>query len=276
MRKACSSAFRLRLRTHSRIFFWFQFVETVLYNQEDLGLGPYGYRHAGARRAHSGGRRLNESLIRNIKPAPILVAGDVMVDEYVLGEVDRISPESPVPVMVVRDRLRRPGGAGNVVKNLVSLGGSVALLGPVGKDGAGRWLRAHCEEMGVEGFWLKEDSSRPTTIKTQVVARNQQLVRIDEERVADLSPELEKTIISDLKSVMPQVKAVIISDYGKGFLARGVLEALISQARANKLPVLVDPKGLDFSRYRGSTYITPNRREASLASGVEIRDPSLS
>jgi len=216
---------------------------------------------------------LNESLIRSIKPAPILVAGDVMVDEYVLGEVDRISPESPVPVMVVRDRLRRPGGAGNVMKNLVSLGGSVALLGTVGRDSAGRWLRAHCEEMGVEGFWLKEDGSRPTTIKTRVVARNQQLVRIDEERVADLSPELERTVISDLKSVVPQVKAVIISDYGKGFLTRGVLAALISQAKANRLPVLVDPKGLDFSRYRGCTYITPNRREASLASGVEIRDP---
>lgn len=216
--------------------------------------------------------RLNENLIRKLKPAPILVAGDVMVDEYVIGDVERISPESPVPVLVARDRLRRLGGAGNVVRNLVTMGGRVALFAAVGKDNPGRWFKQHCEEMAVESFWLKDDPSRPTTIKTRVVARNQQIVRIDEELLRDLSPELEHAVIEDMRSAMPQVKAVIVSDYGKGFLTPNVLKALLKSARENGVPVLVDPKGMDFTKYSGCTYVTPNVKEASLASGVEIRD----
>ena len=201
---------------------------------------------------------MNENLVRAMKPAPILVAGDVMVDEYVLGEVDRISPESPVPVVVAHDRLRRLGGAGNVVKNLVTMGGTVALFATVGKDNPGTWFKKNCEEMAVESFWLKDDPSRPTTIKTRVVARNQQIVRIDEERIGDIPPEIEKAVLEDIKSVMPQVKAAIISDYGKGFLTPALLEAILSSARSNRIPTLVDPKGMDFKRYRGATYITPN------------------
>jgi D-beta-D-heptose 7-phosphate kinase/D-beta-D-heptose 1-phosphate adenosyltransferase len=201
-----------------------------------------------------------------------LVAGDVMVDEYVMGDVERISPESPVPVLVARDRLRRLGGAGNVVRNLVTMGGRVALFAAVGKDNPGRWFKQHCEEMAVESFWLKDDPTRPTTIKTRVVARNQQIVRIDEELVRDISPELEYAVIEDLRSAMPQVKAVIVSDYGKGFLTSNVLKALLKSARENDVPVLVDPKGMDFTKYAGCTYVTPNVKEASLASGVEIRD----
>lgn len=215
---------------------------------------------------------MNETLIKKLKPAPILVAGDVMVDEYILGDVERISPESPVPVLVARDRLRRLGGAGNVVQNLVSMGGSVALFAAVGTDSAGKWFKRHCEEMAVESFWIKDDNSRPTTIKTRVVARNQQIVRIDEEHVADISPELERALAEDIRSVMPQVKAVVISDYGKGFITDGLLRSLLEEARSNGIPVLVDPKGMDYKRYRSTTYITPNVREASMASGIEIRD----
>jgi len=215
---------------------------------------------------------LDESLIRKLKAAPILVAGDVMVDEYVLGDVDRISPESPVPVVVVRERLRKLGGAGNVVRNVVSMGGSVALLGAVGKDNAGQWFRNYCEQNGVDTFWLKDDEVRTTTIKTRVVARNQQIVRIDEEHPWELAPELETSVLRDLESVMPQVKAAVISDYGKGFLTPAILAALLKSARAHRVPVLVDPKGMNFTRYRGATYITPNAREASLASGIEIRN----
>jgi D-beta-D-heptose 7-phosphate kinase/D-beta-D-heptose 1-phosphate adenosyltransferase len=215
---------------------------------------------------------LNESVIWKMKPAPILVAGDVMVDEYILGEVDRISPESPVPVLVARDRLRKLGGAGNVVRNLVSLGGQVALFATVGKDEAGEWFKQHCEAMTVDSFWLKDDLSRPTTIKTRVVARNQQIVRIDEEHVREIDPTIEQAVIEDVKNVIPQVKAVLISDYGKGFLSSPLLEALLSMAKKHGLPVFVDPKGMDYSRYVGATYITPNVREASQASGVEIRD----
>ncbi len=215
---------------------------------------------------------MNEKLIQKLKPAPILVAGDVMVDEYIIGEVDRISPESPVPVVVARDRLRRLGGAGNVLRNLVTMGGKVALFATVGNDNAGRWFRRRCEDMLVEGFWLKEDPERPTTMKTRVVARNQQLLRIDEEYVRDLSPEMEADILEDMKSVIPQVKAIIISDYGKGYITDRILMGIISLGAAERIPIVVDPKGMDYRRYKGVTYITPNLKEAALASGVEIRN----
>lgn len=214
---------------------------------------------------------VDENLIKRLKPVPILVAGDVMVDEYIIGDVERISPESPVPVVVARDRLRRLGGAGNVVKNLVTMGAKVALLSTVGLDNAGRWFKKHCEEMGIDTFWIKDDSSRPTTMKTRVVARNQQIVRIDEEQLNPISEILEKSIAEDIKSVMPQVKAVVVSDYGKGFVTRNLLRVLFNEARDSKIAVLVDPKGMDYSRYKGATYITPNIREASMASGIDIR-----
>lgn len=215
---------------------------------------------------------MNENLIKKVRPASILVAGDVMVDEYVLGDVERISPESPVPVLVARERLRRLGGAGNVVRNLVSMGATVALFATIGSDNAGQWFKKHCYEIGVDTFWLKTDAFRPTTIKTRVVARNQQIVRIDEENTGRISNEIEKKVIEELKSVIPQVKAVIVSDYGKGFLTPNILKALLAQAKLESIPVLVDPKGMDFSKYKGATYITPNVREASLASGTDIVD----
>lgn len=219
---------------------------------------------------------MNESLVRSIIPAPILVAGDVMVDEYIIGNVERVSPESPVPVLVVKDRFRTLGGAGNVVKNLSSLGAGVALFATVGDDAAGRWFRNHCEEMRIETFWVKEDRSRPTTIKTRVVARNQHLVRIDEEHVTPISRDIEESITEDIHNVLDQVQGVVISDYGKGFLTPRLLEVLIGSAAERGLPVLVDPKGQDFVRYRGAGYITPNQKEASGASGVPITDePSL-
>jgi D-beta-D-heptose 7-phosphate kinase/D-beta-D-heptose 1-phosphate adenosyltransferase len=150
------------------------------------------------------------------------------------------------------------------------MGGEVALFATVGKDNPGRWFKNYCEDIGVESFWVKEDTSRPTTIKTRVVARNQQIVRIDEEHVGPLATELENLLVKEISSAITQVKAAVISDYGKGFLSPRILECLISGARAQGIPIIVDPKGMDFRRYRGATYITPNLKEASLASGIEI------
>ncbi|MFH0958679.1 MAG: bifunctional heptose 7-phosphate kinase/heptose 1-phosphate adenyltransferase, partial [Pseudomonadota bacterium] len=219
------------------------------------------------------GFRSGGKLRLRLDPPPlILVAGDVMVDEYVIGDVERISPESPVPVLLAKNRHRRLGGAGNVVRNVVSMGGTVALFATVGADAGGEWFKRHCSEIGVDTFWLKSEASRPTTIKTRVVARNQQIVRIDEEYNGRISQDLERKVIDDIKAVSPQVKAVIVSDYGKGFLSDTILGSLFKSAHAEGAPSLVDPKGMDFSRYRGATYVTPNLREASLASGVEIKD----
>ena len=138
------------------------------------------------------------------------------------------------------------------MRNIVALGGFVALFAVIGRDTAGTWLRSHCAEVGVENFWLKEDPSRPTTVKTRVVARNQQIVRIDQEQVGDIRPETEAEVISEIGTVVRQVKAVVISDYGKGFVTGSVVSALVEGARAEAIPVLVDPKGLDFSKYQGS------------------------
>lgn len=215
---------------------------------------------------------LSEKLIGEIRTVPILVAGDVMVDEYVVGDVERISPESPVPVLVSKDIIKRLGGAGNVVANLVSMDCGVALLSAIGKDEAGNWFKARCEKLGVETFWLKQTESRPTTIKTRVVARNQQIVRIDQESLAGLDSKTGELVIQDLQSLVSQVKVVVLSDYGKGFLSDEIIKRVISLARDREVPVLVDPKGLNFEKYLGCSYMTPNVREASAASGMEIKD----
>ncbi len=147
-----------------------------------------------------------------------------MVDEYVLGDVERISPESPVPVVVAHDRLRKLGGAGNVVKNLVAMGGKVALFAAVGKDNPGVWFKENCEEMAVESFWLKDDPSRPTTIKTRVVARNQQIVRIDEERISDIPFEIERAVLKTSNRSCPRSRQRSFPTMAKVFSQRPCLK----------------------------------------------------
>ena len=215
---------------------------------------------------------MTEDVIRKLKSVPVLVIGDVMVDEYIIGEVNRISPEAPVPVLLVQQRLKRLGGAGNVVRNLVSLRGQVTLAASVGNDPAGTWLRNECERIGVDVTWLYENSERPTTLKTRIVANSQQIVRVDDECVTSGSDHAQEKLIESLVRVMPEAKAVVISDYAKGFLTEPLLKAVCELSQSEGIPIIVDPKGSDYSRYRGATFITPNLREAALASGLEIRD----
>jgi D-beta-D-heptose 7-phosphate kinase/D-beta-D-heptose 1-phosphate adenosyltransferase len=200
----------------------------------------------------------------------ILLLGDIMLDVYTMGEVVRISPEAPVPILRVLGEEQRPGGAGNAILNLVSLGMDVVAMGRIGRDAAGEAIlqALRVEQVDVSG--LLYDSSFRTPLKNRMIAAGQQIVRIDYEEITPLSSFLEREAITLLSSLLNHVHLVAISDYGKGFLSPLLLQQLISQAKRAGIPVIVDPKGRDFSRYSGVTLIKPNLAEATAAAGVGI------
>ncbi|MBK8065567.1 MAG: D-glycero-beta-D-manno-heptose-7-phosphate kinase [Betaproteobacteria bacterium] len=188
--------------------------------------------------------------------ARILVVGDVMLDRYWFGEVSRISPEAPVPMVRVERTEERPGGAANVARNCVSLGAQARLLSVVGEDEAGVRLTELVENAGVRAS-LHRDPSIPTTVKLRVIGRQQQLLRIDFETAP--SSEVLASKLADFEAALPDCDVVVLSDYGKGGLAH--IAKMIAMARKAGKPVLVDPKGDNYSRYRGATIVTPNRAE---------------
>lgn len=198
----------------------------------------------------------------------ILVAGDFMLDIYTIGDVLRISPEAPVPVLRVTDVTRRPGGAGNAILNLVSLGMEVVPLGRVGNDEGGDHFIDSLVKEGIDISAIARDPDFQTPLKNRMIAAGQQLVRIDYESPVRIGPSLEQKICSALPSLLKGIDVVAISDYAKGFLTLPLLSELIDQSRAHKIPVIVDPKGRDFLRYRGATLIKPNLSEAIAAAGL--------
>lgn len=191
-----------------------------------------------------------------IKNARLLVVGDVMLDRYWFGEVSRISPEAPVPVVRVKTIDERPGGAANVARNIAALGAGAALLSVLGDDEAAGALTALLAAERIETM-LHRDAAIATTIKLRVIGRQQQLLRIDFETLP--SREILLDALADFERMLPQCDAIILSDYGKGGLAH--IEKMIAAARAQNKPVLVDPKGDDYSRYSGATVLTPNLSE---------------
>ncbi|WP_432720455.1 D-glycero-beta-D-manno-heptose-7-phosphate kinase [Jeongeupia wiesaeckerbachi] len=197
-----------------------------------------------------------------IAGARVMVVGDVMLDRYWFGDVERISPEAPVPVARIRKTDERAGGAANVARNIASLGGQATLLAVVGDDEAGRSLEKLLQDDGVKTS-LYRDPEIATTVKLRVLARQQQLLRIDFEEKP--SHEILAAKLDDFRRMLADTDVVILSDYGKGGL-RHVYE-MIAAARAAGKPVLVDPKGDDYSRYRGATLLTPNRSEFRQVAG---------
>lgn len=191
-----------------------------------------------------------------LESARVLVVGDVMLDRYWFGEVSRISPEAPVPVVRVERTEERPGGAANVARNIAALGAHAALLSVVGDDDAGASLRRLAQEAGVQAN-LQVDSTLATTVKLRVIGRQQQLLRIDFETAP--SHEVLAAQLLAFEELLAECNVVILSDYGKGGLTH--IEDMIRLARAHNRMVLVDPKGDDYGRYRGATAITPNRAE---------------
>ncbi len=198
----------------------------------------------------------NEAKLRNLKEANVLVVGDVMLDRYWFGEVGRISPEAPVPVVKIDRVEERPGGAANVARNAAALGAQVHLLSVVGRDEAGASLKKLLRRERIK-TQLHVDAGLDTTVKLRVIGRRQQLVRIDFETAP--SHEALASKLRDFRRLLRGMDAVILSDYGKGGLTHIV--NMIRMARTAGTPVLVDPKGDDYSRYRGASLITPNRAE---------------
>lgn len=192
----------------------------------------------------------------------ILVVGDLMLDQYVRGAVGRISPEAPVPVVRVTDESSIPGGAGNVVNNLASLGACVSVLGVVGQDEAGSRLVEHFRGRGVNVAGVCADGARRTTQKCRVIAERQQVVRFDHETYGPLSHTTEKHLLTSFDEELPKADAVILSDYGKGVLSPRVLSRALTSARRRGIPVTVDPKPEHFRLYKGVTCVTPNTSEA--------------
>jgi rfaE bifunctional protein kinase chain/domain len=193
----------------------------------------------------------------------VLIVGDVMLDRYWFGDVSRISPEAPVPVVKIERSEERPGGAANVARNAAALGAAVTLLSVIGRDEAGTCLEKLVVQEGIKGR-LHRDGSVPTTVKLRVIGRQQQLLRIDFETVP--SHEVLAAKLDEFERSVARADLVILSDYAKGGLTH--IERMIARARAAGKPVLVDPKGEDFGRYRGTTAITPNRAEFREVAGA--------
>ncbi|MBU6504954.1 MAG: D-glycero-beta-D-manno-heptose-7-phosphate kinase [Betaproteobacteria bacterium] len=213
---------------------------------------------------------MDATLLDRFSKARVLVVGDVMLDRYWFGDVSRISPEAPVPVVLVGRTEERPGGAANVARGVAALGAHCHLLSVTGDDEAGRRLEQLLAEEGVQAV-LHRDTTIDTTVKLRVVGRQQQLLRIDFETLPSHEVLLSK--LSDFPGLLEQADLVILSDYGKGGLRH--IESMIEQCRRAGKPVLVDPKGEDYRRYRGATLLTPNKSEFRQVAGSWKSDTEL-
>jgi len=202
----------------------------------------------------------------------VAVIGDVMLDQFMIGRVDRISPEAPVPVVRFEREEFRLGGAANVAHNIAALGGRVTLVGLIGTDGSAADLRAALDRAGVDHGGLVTDRERPTTRKVRVVTvRNQQVARIDHEHDADAAGASESALIDQVKAAVGRAEAVVLSDYRKGVVTPRVIAAAVAAARQAGVPLLVDPKVPQSERYRGASLITPNHHEAEVMMQSSIK-----
>ncbi len=213
-----------------------------------------------------------KAIISNFRDKKILVIGDLILDEFIWGKVSRISPEAPVPVVWVDNESFMPGGASNVANNINSLGGKAYIVGVVGNDERAGILKGELEHRGVNIDGIFTDSQRPTILKTRVIAHQQQVVRIDKEKVDPIRDSSIKRIAGFIESVIDEMDGLIVEDYGKGLITPKLLDRIIPMAKKKKKVIAVDPKEEHFSYYKGVTLLTPNNTEASRAVGFEIRD----
>lgn len=211
----------------------------------------------------------NMHLTHKFKGVKVLVAGDVMLDRYWWGNVSRISPEAPVPVVRMSSSTAAAGGAANVAANIAGLGAVPYLLGVIGDDEEGRRLPEVLTAVNVRAEHLITSPYRPTTVKTRVIAHGQQVARVDKESNETLSESDQGKACAIVERLISECDVVVISDYAKGFLTDPLLSLTIEICRRTGKPVLVDPKGRDYAKYAGATLLTPNRQEAITASGLE-------
>jgi D-beta-D-heptose 7-phosphate kinase/D-beta-D-heptose 1-phosphate adenosyltransferase len=217
--------------------------------------------------------RMPGSWIEQWRGSRVFVIGDVMVDKFVYGRVDRVSPEAPIPVLHFQKETTMLGGAGNVARNIVALGGHAILVGVVGQDDGATLAKESAERDNVEArFVIAED--HPTTIKTRYVSGSHQIMRLDVERVLRPDSQTADAIFEHYLDVAPTLSAVVLSDYAKGVLEPALIARIIEHARGKRLPVIVDPKTRDVARYAGATALTPNASEAELIAGCDCHDDS--
>lgn len=202
----------------------------------------------------------------------ILVVGDLMLDSYLWGAAERISPEAPVPVVAVKEESKSLGGAGNVAANLVSLGANVSMSSVLGSDEAAKIIKEKLTELGVNTEAIFENNERVTSLKTRVMAGSHQIVRFDKETKSEISQDCEKKIFDFASANASKFDAILLSDYKKGALTDELTQKLITLANSLNIPVLADPKGSDYTKYRGATLLTPNKKEAAEATKIEIRN----
>lgn len=214
------------------------------------------------------------SILESFRGKRVLVAGDLVLDHYLEGAVSRISPEAPVPVVSLGSDPERwiPGGAANVALNVLSLGGLPVLAGVVGGDPQGEKLLALLAGAGVDTAAVVVDKDRPTTVKTRIMGRNQQLIRVDRETTADLSPEMETALLRAVEGGLAGTASVVLEDYNKGVLTKEVIRGITGMASEMGIPVFVDPKSRNFWEYRGCALFKPNRHEAAAALGTPVED----
>ncbi|MCK6417482.1 MAG: D-glycero-beta-D-manno-heptose-7-phosphate kinase [Alphaproteobacteria bacterium] len=213
---------------------------------------------------------INNSLadiLSHFSQSRVLVVGDLMLDRFVSGVVERISPESPVPVLTIKREDSMPGGAGNALANLVGLGVKAQVIGLIGDDDAGMLLSTRLATLGADPALLLVDPARPSIVKTRYLAGHQQLLRADQEKNIPLRDDQVSILLSRMDQHIDTVRAVLLSDYSKGLLRPDMVKAMIARAQKAGIPVLIDPKGTDYSHYRGADLITPNRKELEQATG---------
>ncbi len=213
-----------------------------------------------------------EEFLGRLKSVRALVVGDLMLDEYLWGKAERISPEAPVQVVDVRRDDLRLGGAGNVLNNLVTLGCDVHVVSVLGNDNDGLLLRRLLEDKGIRVDGIVSEQGRITSRKTRVLASNQQMLRIDRESRESVSPAVVEKLAHYVAEVADGFGVILLSDYQKGVLTEELLQKIIAIGKDKKVPVVVDPKGDDYGKYRGATLLTPNRKEAQVASKIAITD----
>lgn len=212
-----------------------------------------------------------QQIVKEFPGKKVLIVGDVMLDEYIWGEVNRISPEAPVPIVEMVQRSYLPGGAANTAANITGLKGTAFLAGTIGKDLQSDVFRNSIQDYGINMEGVLADASRPTTSKTRIIANSQQVVRLDIEKTHPLSSEVEKQLLDWCEKQIVSADSCILSDYNKGVVTPSFSQSFIRMARDAKKPVVVDPKGIDYSKYRGASIIKPNLHEAQEAIHHRIR-----
>lgn len=248
------------------------FALTILYNIPQQVNSVFVIRQIKRNRGKGVNPKKLEKILTNFNSSRVLVLGDVILDEYIFGKVNRISPEAPVPVVEEESRSLLPGGAAYVASHISNLGGKAHLISVIGDDMYGEKVAGELSKKDISAFGLIKDPERPTILKTRVIAQHQQIVRIDSEKRTHINSSIVKELLGKVEGLIDEVDVVIISDYGKGVVIPSVFREVIALARKKKVKIAVDPKPAYCLLYKGVTVITPNAKEAEGSIHKLIKD----